>query len=103
MFYFDTVALADFLAKAMTPDQKLRTRAVFDELKSLSNDCRRTVRRAYEDLRELPRDRQQKTLEAVEYTSIFSQGEFDVLRKLLALNLSGEEDVSKAQVPVREH
>jgi ketosteroid isomerase-like protein len=102
MFYFDTVALADFLTKAAAPDQQQRAHVAFDGLKSLSDDRRRTVQRAYEDLRELPRTRQQRTLEAVEYTNIFSRGELDLLSELLALNLRREKDDSKGQVPVQD-
>jgi ketosteroid isomerase-like protein len=79
MFYFDTAAVASFLAKAITPEQ----RALFDRFNSLPDEPRGLVRRAYGDLLMMPPSQRQQMLNTDRFKSMLSGEERELLHKLL--------------------
>jgi len=91
MFYFDTAAVASFLAKALTPELRQRARTVFDRYKSLPVQRAILVRKAYEELWGMTKDKRQLELASERFKSRFTPHERDLLINLLGLTFSQEE------------
>jgi thiosulfate dehydrogenase (quinone) large subunit len=88
MFYFDTAAVASFLARAITPELKRRVQGVLDRFKALPDERRRKVEQAYGALQMTPPDQRQQVLTSDEFKSAFSDDERDLLKSMLDLNSS---------------
>jgi ketosteroid isomerase-like protein len=88
MFYFDTAAVASFLARAITPELKRRVQGVLDRFKALPDERRRKVEQAYGALQMTPLDQRQQVLTSDEFKSAFSDDERDLLKSMLDLNSS---------------
>jgi ketosteroid isomerase-like protein len=88
MFYFDTAAVAGFLAKAITPELKRQVQAVLDRLKGLPTERRWKVEQAYGDLQMKLPDQRQLVIASDEFKGAFSDNERDLLNSMLGLNSS---------------
>lgn len=95
MFYFDTTAVASFLARAVTPELQRRVRAVLGRFKLLPDARRRKVEQAYGALQMTPPDQRQQVLNSNEFKSAFSDDERDLLKSMLDLNPSHGEPSSR--------
>jgi ketosteroid isomerase-like protein len=91
MFYFDTAAVAGFLAKAITPELKRQVQAVLDRLKALPTERRRKVQQAYGAIKMAPLDQRQLLITSDEFKSAFSDNERDLLNSMLDLGSSHAE------------
>jgi uncharacterized protein len=88
MFYFDTAAVASFLARAITPQLQRRVQKVISQLKSLPNERRRNVEQGFGKLQMMaPRQRPQ-LMDSDEFKRNFSEDERDLIKRMLDLNAS---------------
>jgi ketosteroid isomerase-like protein len=85
MFYFDTTAVNSFLAKAITPELRQKSQAVFDQLKRLPEERQLAVRRAYWKLQTMSPEEWRQELNSDRLANVFAAGERDLLKQLLSL------------------
>jgi thiosulfate dehydrogenase (quinone) large subunit len=96
MFYFDTAAVASFLARAITPQLQGRVQKVLSQLKSLPNERRRNVEQGFGKLQMMaPRQRPQLT-NSDEFKRNFSEDERDLIKRMLDLNASHDRRAQSA-------
>jgi ketosteroid isomerase-like protein len=86
MFYFDTTAVNSFLAKAITPELRQKSQAVFDQLKRLPEERQLAVRQAYWKLQTMSPEEWRRELNSARLANAFPEEERDLLDKLLSLN-----------------
>lgn len=86
MFYFDTTAVNSFLAKAITPELRQKSQAVFDQLKRLPEERQLAVRQAYWKLLTMSPEEWRRELNSDRLANAFSAGERDLLNQLLSLS-----------------
>ena len=104
MFYFDTAAVAHFLANSTTPERNQRARAAFRRFQSIGDDRRIVVGRAYERLRILPSDRRREALHSGELKAELCDDERRLLVELLVLNLGHGRETAEMRTTVQpEH
>lgn len=101
MFYFDTAAVANFLANSTTPERDQRARSAFHRFESLGDDRRIVVGRAYERLRILPSDRRREALHSGELKAQLCNEERHLLVELLALNLGHGREAAEMRPTVQ--
>jgi ketosteroid isomerase-like protein len=90
MFYFDSTAVNNFLAKAITPEQREKSRALFGQLQRFSEQRQLLLRQAYWRLQTMPPDQQRQELRSGISAKTFSDDERAVLEQLLGLNVTHE-------------
>ncbi len=88
MFYFDTVAVASFLARAITPSLQRRVQKVLSQLKSLPNERRRSVERGFGKLQMMPPRQRPQLTDSDAFKRDFSEDERDLIKRMLNLNAS---------------
>jgi ketosteroid isomerase-like protein len=98
MFYFDTAAVANFLAKALDPEQERRLHAAMSYLRTMPENRRGVIAAAYRDLESLPHDRYVETLNSEEFKATFSDEERNLLKMLLAAKWGETNDGSKVKM-----
>jgi ketosteroid isomerase-like protein len=86
MFYFDTTAVNNFLAKAITPEIRQRSLALFDQVKRLPDERQLAVRQAYWKLQRMSPEQWRQELNSDRFASAFSDEERDLLNQLLSLS-----------------
>ncbi len=86
MFYFDTTAVNNFLARAITPEMRQKFQALFDQLKRLPPERQLAVRQAYWKLQTMSPEQWSHDLNSGRFSSAFSNQERDLLNKLLTLS-----------------
>jgi ketosteroid isomerase-like protein len=90
MFYFDPVAVTNFIARAITPEQQQRLRLMFHRLMSLPPDDRLRIRQAYKQLQTAPPDKREQLLRSEKFRTVaglFGDDQ-DLLGQLLMLDPS---------------
>ena len=96
MFYFDTAAVARFLARAITPQLQRGVEKILSQLKSLPNERRRNVEQGFGKLQMMaPRQRPQLT-DSDEFKRNFSEDERDLIKRMLDLNASHDGSAQSA-------
>jgi ketosteroid isomerase-like protein len=85
MFYFDTTAVNNFLMKAITPDLRAKSQAVFGEITQLPADRQILVRGAYWRLQAMTPSQQRAELRSGSSPAKFSEHERELLERLLSL------------------
>jgi ketosteroid isomerase-like protein len=86
MFYFDTIAVNNFLAKAITPELREKAQALFAQLKKLPEERQLLVRQAYWRLQAMTPDQQRQQLRSGNPATSFSADERDLVERLLRLS-----------------
>jgi hypothetical protein len=86
MFYFDTTVVKSFLAKAITPEPRQKSQAVFDQLKTLPEEPQLAVRQAYWKLQTMSPVEWRRELNSDRLANGFSNEERDLLNQLLSLS-----------------
>ena len=86
MFYFDSAAVKEFLAKAFPPELQQKQRELFDRIEKLPEGRQEPLRQAYWKLQAMPEEGWRHELSLANFTSAFSDDERNLLRKLLSLN-----------------
>jgi ketosteroid isomerase-like protein len=95
MFYFDTVAVTSFLAKAMTPELQQRTQTVIGQLNHLPFGRQEIVGKAYGELLMLSPDRREGMLNSEKFKSQLSDDDRHLLKKMFELSASHNEESAK--------
>lgn len=88
MFYFDTAAVASFLARAFTPQLQRRVQKVLSQLKSLPNERRRNVEQGFGKLQMMPPRQRPQLTDSDEFKGNFSEDERDLIKRMLDLSAS---------------
>jgi ketosteroid isomerase-like protein len=91
MFYFDSAAVKDFLARAISPQMLQKQRGLFNQVEKLPQARQLALRQAYWKLQAVPRDEQRQKLNSATFTSAFSHNERDLLQQLLGLNTAKDQ------------
>jgi ketosteroid isomerase-like protein len=86
MFYFDTVAVASFLARAITPQLQRRVQKVLSQLKKLPNEHRRNVEQGFGKLQMMPPRQRPQLMDSDEFKRDFAEDERDLIKRMLDLN-----------------
>lgn len=88
MFYFDTAAVASFLARAIPPQLQRLVQKVLSQLKSLPNERRRSVEQAFGKLQMMAPTQRPQLTDSDEFKRNFSEDERDLIKRMLDLNAS---------------
>lgn len=88
MFYFDTAAVASFLARAITPQLQRRVQKVLSQLKSLPNERRRNIEQGFGKLQMMAPSQRPQLTDSDEFKRNFSEDERDLIKRMLDLNAS---------------
>jgi uncharacterized protein len=86
MFYFDTTAVNSFLIKAISPELRQKSQALFDQLKSLPQERQLALRQIYWKLQTMTPEEWQRELNSDKLANAFSNKERDLLNQLLSLS-----------------
>lgn len=86
MFYFDTTAVNNFLMKAITPELRAKSQAVFAQITQLPADRQILVRGTYWRLQAMTRAQQHVELGSDSSPVKFSDHERELLERLLSLS-----------------
>lgn len=85
MFYFDTTAVNNFLVKAITPDMRAKSQAVFSQITQLPADRQILLRGTYWRLQAMTPAQQHSELSSGSSPAKFSEHERELLERLLSL------------------
>ena len=85
MFYFDTTAVNNFLMKAITPELRAKSQAVFAQITQLPADRQILVRGTYWRLQAMTQAQQHRELSSSSSPAKFSEHERELLERLLTL------------------
>jgi len=88
MFYFDTTAVASFLARAITPELQRRVQIVLSRFKSLPSERRGNVEQAFGKLQMMAPNRRRQLADSDEFKGTFSDDERDLINSMLDLSAS---------------
>jgi hypothetical protein len=86
MFYFDTAAVASFLARAITPELQRRVQTVLSQFKSLPSARRGKVEQAFGKLQMMAPNQRRRVTDSDEFKGAFSDDERDLINSMLDLN-----------------
>jgi ketosteroid isomerase-like protein len=86
MFYFDTTAANNFLAKAITPELREKTQALFAQLRELPEERQLLMRQTYWKLQAMTPDQRRIELRSGNSATTFSDDERELLERLLSLS-----------------
>jgi ketosteroid isomerase-like protein len=92
MFYFDTAAVASFLARAITPKLQQRLQTVLSQLKSLQSDRREQVEQAFGKLQMTAPNLRPQLASSDEFKTTLSEEERDLVSSMLDLSASHKND-----------
>ena len=98
MFYFDTTAVASFLAKAISPELERQMRAVLGQVNSQPIGTQNTIAKAYGELMMVPPGKRSDLLNSGKFKNTLSSEERDLLEKILALS-AHQADQNATQEP----
>jgi ketosteroid isomerase-like protein len=85
MFYFDTVAVNNFLARAVTREWREESRVLFAQVQQLPENRALLLRRSYWKLQMMRQEQWRHELKSGRFANMFSNDERALLEKLLSL------------------
>jgi len=88
MFYFDTAAVASFLARAITPELQRRIQTVLSRFESLPSERRGKVEQAFGELQMMAPNQRRQLADSDEFKGTFSEDERDLINSMLDLSAS---------------
>lgn len=87
MFYFDTSAVNEFLAKAISPEMRQNFQTLFSQVKGLPDNRQVAVHQAYWRLQTMPQDEWHQELDSARRKGVFSEEECGLLNRLLSVSV----------------